>query len=286
MGFCHLHVHSEFSLRDSLIKIDNLIEIIKGHGMDTVAITDHGAVSGILEFYLKCLENGVRPIIGIEAYAVKNITIQDREEKRRHIVLLAKNEKGYRNLVRLASVAGERGFYYVPRIDLRILEKYREGLICLTACCFSSIVYLMGEGGGDVLRIVRLLRNLFGRNLYLEIQPHEMKEQKKHNILMDSIGRRLDLPLVATQDVHFYKKEDKEVHDVLMRIQGREPYTTDTIYLSTKDEMYAEFKSHDYLSRDTIREAISNTGVIADEIENYNIPIEQFFFPSFELRGV
>jgi DNA polymerase-3 subunit alpha len=282
--FIHTHLHTEYSLRDSLIKISGLIEKVKEYGMTSVAITDHGSVSGALEFYLECQENNIKPIIGMEAYVVKDASIRDGDEKRRHVVLLAKNEEGYKNLMRLASEAGKEGFYYVPRADIKMIREFCSGLICLTACSISSVLYITGDGDDDVGRMVRMLYRLFGEDFYLEIQPHDLKEQKKHNILLSSISRKQGVPLIATQDVHFIEKEDKEVHDILMQIQGREPYDCNTLYLATEEEIMKEFKVHDYLSGFMVRDAVENAMSIADKVGDYNIPIGEFSYPSFELE--
>lgn len=277
--FTHLHCHTEFSIRDALTKVSQLVERVKELKMSAVAVTDHGNMACALEFYLECQKNGIVPIIGMEAYIVPDIQIKEKE-KRYHMVLLAQNNEGYKNLIQLASIAGTDGFYYVPRLDLKTISNYRNGLIALTACSISSIVYMSGEKGEK--RMAKLLQRIFGENLYLEVMPHVMKEQREHNLLMFNLSEDLGIPLVVTQDVHYLNKEDKEAHDVLMKIQGREPYNCDTLFLGDSVEIMKIFyEEHKYLSVSEVEKALANTDVIAQSIEEYEIPIGKFIFPSF-----
>lgn len=274
-----LHVHSEYSLRDSMVRVKDLVACVKEKKMEAVAITDHGNLSVTLEFYLEARKENIKPIIGMESYVVPDIQIKEKE-KRYHMVLLAQNDEGYKNLVQLASIAGTEGFYYVPRLDLKTISNYRNGLIALTACSISSIVYMSGEKGEK--RMVRLLQRIFGENLYLEVMPHVIKEQREHNLLMFNLSEDLGISLVVTQDVHYLNEGDKEAHDVLMKIQGREPYNCDTLFLGDSVEIIKIFyEEHKYLSVSEVEKALANTDVIAQSIEEYEIPVGKFIFPPF-----
>lgn len=278
----HLHIHSEYSLRDSIIRIPELVSRVKEMGMDSVALTDHGTISGVWEFYLACLEGGIKPIIGMEAYIVPDVTVKVRGETRFHIVLLAKNRKGYQNLLKLASLAGTEGFYYRPRIDLPMLLHHRTGLIALTGCV-GSLVYMWGYD--KALRMIKYLNRMLPE-LYLEIMPHVWKKQKVHNLMLYEMGMELGIPLVVTQDAHYLDEDARQAHDILMKIQQRDPYEFD-LHLGGYEEIFDTLiTEHGYLSKDVIEGAIVATHDIADSVKPYNIPIEEFEFPKFIMEDV
>jgi DNA polymerase-3 subunit alpha len=226
MKFTHLHVHSHYSLLDGLAKIDELLDRAKELGMDSIALTDHGVMYGSVEFYVKAKERGIKPIIGCEMYVAphgmlsKNATGDDR--KRHHLILLVKNEKGYKNLMKLVSLAHLEGFYYKPRIDCETLRKYSEGLIGLSACAEGEIPANIIMGKIDKAReLAQEYESIFGKgNFFLEVQDHaNFENQKVANIGIFALAKELDIPVVATCDTHYIKKEDAEAQDILLCIQ-------------------------------------------------------------------
>ena len=207
MKFTHLHVHSHYSLLDGLTKIDELIQKAKDDGCDSLAITDHGVMYGAIEFYQKCKKAGIKPIIGVEAYLAPGSRLDKNsrsEERNYHLVLLAKDKIGYRNLIKLTSIAHLEGFYYKPRIDWEVLAKHKDGLIALTACLAGEIPRLVAADKLDKAK-KRILEyaELFGPgNFYLELQSHpNLESQEKVNQALINFSRELGLPLVATNDV-------------------------------------------------------------------------------------
>ncbi len=222
--FSHLHVHSHYSLLDGLPKIDQLLDYVKKLGMDSVAITDHGNIYGAVEFYKKAKERGIKAIIGSELYVAFEKMDQKRpniDSKRYHLVLLVKNETGYKNLVQLITKAHLEGFYYKPRIDEQLLAKHAEGLICLSACLKGKIPQLiLANKIKEAKKTALRYQKYFGKdNFYLEIQDHpNIPEQKKANKGLIVISKKLNIPLVATNDVHYLKSEDAEAQDILMLI--------------------------------------------------------------------
>ena len=222
--FTHLHVHSHYSLLDGLPKIDQLLDCVKELGMDSVALTDHGALYGAVEFYKKAKEKGVKPVIGSEVYIAFERMHQERpniDDKRYHLVLLAKNETGYKNLVKLLTKAHLEGFYYKPRIDHELLVQHAEGLIALSACLQGKIPRQILAGKIEEAEKTALFyKEIFGKdNFYLELQKHKnIPEQEKANQRLIDFSKKLDIPLVATNDCHYLKPEDAEAQDILMLI--------------------------------------------------------------------
>ena len=222
--FTHLHIHSHYSLLDGLPKIDELLDYVQNLGMDSVALTDHGVLYGAVEFYKKAKQRGIKPIIGCEVYVALENRKQKRpniDDKRYHLVLLAKNEQGYKNLVKLVTKAHLEGFYYKPRVDDEILAQYSEGLIAMTACVQGKIPRLIIANKIEEAKNIALkYQKIFGKdNFYLEIQHHpNLPEQKKANETLIDFSKKLDIPLVATNDCHYLRSEDAEAQDVLMLI--------------------------------------------------------------------
>ena len=220
MKFTHLHVHSHYSLLDGLPKIDELLDYAKESGMDSIALTDHGVIYGAVEFYKKAKEKGIKPIIGCEVYMAYEKMTQRRpniDDKRYHLILLAKNEEGYKNLVQLVTEAHLNGFYYKPRIDEEFLTKHSQGLICLSACIQGKIPRLiLSNKIEEAEKLALRFQEIFGKdNFYLEIQHHsDIKEQKTANDGLISISKKHGIPLVATNDIHYLKPEDAEAQDV------------------------------------------------------------------------
>jgi DNA polymerase-3 subunit alpha len=282
--FVHLHVHTQFSLLDGAIRIPKLMERVKELGMDAVAITDHGAMSGVMDFYKAAKAEGIKPIIGCEFYMAAR-TMQEKtpaDKDSCHLVLLAENEKGYKNLCRLATAAQLEGFYYKPRIDRSILEKHHEGLIALSACLHGVIARLITEGrSAEAEREALFYKELFGpERFYLELQDIGMKEQDDLNNALIAMSKRLDIPLVATNDCHYLFAEDAKAHDVLLCVQtgktvndpNRMRFSTNQIYLKSPEEMKASF-AH-------VPQAIKNTRKIADMC-TVNFTFGEHYLPRF-----
>src|SRR5699024_7924830 len=222
-GFVHLHVHSEFSLLDGANRIKDLPVRAKELGMDAMAITDHGVMFGAIDFYKACKANGVKPIIGCEVY-VEPRTWHDKDaeldSKYNNLILLAKNNDGYKNLSKLVSLSFVEGFYYKPRIDKEILEKYHENLICCSACLAGEVNQAILKNDMDEARkVATWFKGVFGKDYYLEIQNNGVKEQVLVNQKLVQLSRELDIPLVATNDAHYLKREDAYNHEVLLCIQ-------------------------------------------------------------------
>ena len=255
-NFTHLHLHTEYSLLDGFTKIDKLMEKLKEFGMDSCAITDHGNMYGVIEFYKKCQANNIKPIIGCEVYICENdYKIKTPQNKRYyHLILLAKNNNGYKNLLKIVSKAYTQGYYYKPRIDFEVLKEYKEDLIGLSACLNGEINQRILEN--DIKKAYSTAEkylNLFGKeNFYLEVQYHGLKEQKKVNEVLLQIHKDLGIELVCTNDVHYVEKNDAFYQDVLSCIQtgslledeNRMKMPVDEFYLKdaqTMEEIFKDF---------------------------------------------
>ena len=219
--FVHLHVHTEYSLLDGATKIKNLVAKVAERGDGAVAITDHGNMYGALKFYGECLANKVKPIIGTEFYICEDMHRQTGKADMGHLILLAKNDEGYHNLLKLNSMAFIDGFYYKPRIDYNLLQQYCGGLICLSACLAGHIPQFILEGRmDDAINLAGKLKNMFAPgDFYLEIQNHNIPEQKIVLNGLVEISKKLNIKLVATNDVHYLEKTDAEMQDILMCVQ-------------------------------------------------------------------
>ena len=281
--FTHLHVHTQYSMLDGAIRIGDLIDKTKEYGMNAVAVTDHGAMYGALEFYTKAKKAGIRPIIGCELYiAETDHLIHDKSAGHNfHLVLLAMNEDGYRNLMKLASVAQTAGFYYKPRIDRKLLASYHEGLIALSACLHGEVPWLISHSGMDAARQKALeLQQLFGDRLYFEVQENGIPEQTKVNVGLQELGHDLGIKLVATNDCHYLNKDEAYAHEVLLCIQtskvisdpGRFKFSTDELYFKPPEVMARQFS--------WCPEALSNTMEVAERCD-LKLKFGENHFPIF-----
>ncbi len=286
--FTHLHTHSHYSLLDGLSKIDDLLAYAKELKMDSVAITDHGVLYGAIEFYKKAKDAQIKPIIGCEVYeAAESMERKDpqKDKLRYHLILLAKNQKGYSNLVKLVTEANLHGFYYKPRVDVELLKKHSEGLICLSACIQGKIAQNIIQGKLDVAREkAKEYESIFGKdNFYLEVQRHpSIPEQEIVNQELIKIGKELNIPLVATNDSHYLRKDDAEAQDTLMLInmgldineKNRPSMLNDDFSFKTTEEMIETFKD--------IPEAISNTQKVANAC-NLELELGKTKLPYYEV---
>ncbi len=288
MKFTHLHVHSHYSLLDGLPKIDDLLDYVKKQGMDSVAITDHGVLYGAVEFAQKAKKRGIKPIIGCEFYVAPDSMYQKRagiDDKRFHMVMLAKNEIGYKNLVKMVTKAHLEGFYYKPRIDEELMKKHSDGIIALSACLQGKIPQLIIKGKMKEAETVALeYQQIFGQdNFYLELQHHpKLKDQLKANDGMIAISRKTGIPLVATNDCHYLRSEDSGAQDVLVLINtGAKADDLDRLTLKECDlsmlppkDMIENFKD--------LPEAIENTLKISDAC-NFEFEFDHITLPHFPL---
>lgn len=286
MNFTHLHVHTEYSLLDGSGKIKEMVHQAKELGMDSLAITDHGVMYGVIDFYKACLAEGIKPIIGCEVYVAPN-SRYDREvgaseERYHHLVLLAENNTGYQNLMKLVSKGFLEGFYYRPRIDYEVLEKYHEGIIALSACLGGEVQnnLLKGfyaEGKNSALK----LQSIFGKdNFFLELQDHGLQEQKTVNQGLLRMSQETGIKLVATNDIHYIYAEDADSHDILLCIQtqkkvneeNRMRYEGGQFFMKSPEEMYSIFPY--------AKEALENTYAISQRC-NVTIAFGEYKLPVY-----
>ncbi len=287
--FVHLHIHSEFSLLDGANRIKDLPVRAKELGMNAMAITDHGSMFGVIDFYKACKANDVKPIIGCEVYVAPR-SRKDKDPnidaKYNHLILLAKDNQGYKNLATLVSMGYTEGFYYKPRIDHEIIEKYHEGIVCLSACLAGEVNQAILANDMEKAKEIALwYKSIFGEDYYLEIQNNGIKEQVLANQKLIQLSRELDIPLVATNDAHYLTREDAYNHEVLLCIQtgkrmtdeDRMKFDTDELYVKSPQEM------NDYFIN--VPDAIENTVKIAEKcnvefefghtiLPNYDVPKE------------
>jgi len=293
--FVHLHNHSDYSLQDAAATIDGLVKAAVEDGMDALALTDHGAMFGISKFYKVCKANGIKPIIGMEAYIVMDGSRFDRGKKNppvaggpkrkryNHLILLAKNETGYKNLMKLSSIGYLEGFYYRPRIDMEVLTQYHEGLICTTACASGPVAAPLIQGDYQKAKDTAIMfRELFGDDFYLEIQDHGLDDEKWVLEGMPKLSKELGIKMIATNDIHYVKQDHSVAHNILLHLGDRTGnvnyrelrYRTDQIYFKTTEEMKDLFGKYEG--------AIENTLEIADKI-NFDFDFSKFYYPKFPI---
>ena len=285
--FVHLHVHTEYSILDGSGKIDKMVRRAKELGMKSLAITDHGVMYGCVDFYKSCKNAGIKPIIGCEIYvAGKSMKIKhkDSENSTYHLVLLVKNKTGYKNLMKIVSAASIDGFYYKPRIDHDYLMSHSEGLIALSACLSGEVQsYLLRKNEDKAKEAALFYKKAFNGDFYLELQDHGQKENRYINEKLSEMSKELEIPLVATNDVHYINKEDSKSHEILLCIQtgktiedkNRMRYPSDDFYLRSQEEMCELFKDYP--------EAIENTVKIADEC-SFDYEFHKSKLPNFPLE--
>lgn len=288
-SFVHLHLHTYYSLLDGAVRIPSLVARVKELGMDSVAITDHGVMYGVVEFYKECIKQGVKPILGCEVYTAsrtrfdKDVRI---DAEQGHLILLAKNNTGYKNLMKLVSAGFIEGFYYKPRIDMELLEEYHEGLICLSACIGGDVPQaLLNDGYNRAKELALRFNGIFGKdNYYLEMQQNGFEEQKLVNQALLKLSKETGIPLVATNDVHYLNKEDARAQEILMCIQTAKTiedenhmqFGTDELYLKSPEIVKEQFHY--------CPEAIENTVKIA-AMCNTSLEFGKLHMPKFDVPG-
>lgn len=286
--FVHLHMHTQYSLLDGAIQIDQVLCEAKKYGMPALAITDHGNMFGAIEFYQKARSQGIKPIIGSEVYIATGSrldrTPSDVSHSSFHLILLAKDLVGYRNLIKLISYAQTEGFYYRPRIDKELLLRYGEGLVALSSCMKGEVSSLISRGRLDEAEGTAIrYEEIMGKgNYFLEIQDNGIEEQKNLNHELIRISKKLSIPLVATNDCHYLKREDSKAHDILLCLQtgktisdaGRLKLQTDQFYFKSPAEMKNSFKE--------VPESITNTRRIADMI-SLELTFGKFHLPQYSV---
>ncbi|NLD50068.1 MAG: DNA polymerase III subunit alpha [Clostridiaceae bacterium] len=285
--FVHLHVHTEYSLLDGANRIRDLIRYVKELGMDSIAITDHGVMYGVVDFYKEAVNNGIKPILGCEIYTSKRSRFDKQagiDSEPGHLLLLAKNNIGYRNLMKIVSLGFTEGFYYKPRVDMEGLERHSEGLIALSACLSGDIPRALLNNNYDRAKELAMrFRNTFGQDsFFLELQINGIEEQNLVNGQLIKLGKELDIPLVATNDAHYLRREDARAHEVLLCIQtgknindeDRMRFSSDDFYIKSPDEMSEMFVN--------IPESISNTVKIAGMC-NVELEFNKLHLPKFNV---
>ncbi|MCD4772844.1 MAG: DNA polymerase III subunit alpha [Bacteroidales bacterium] len=285
--FAHLHVHTQYSILDGAASIPKLISKTKEYGMDAIAITDHGNMYGVLKFVKEAKSEGIKPIIGCEIYVARNSRFDKRNKEDRsgyHLILLAKNLKGYHNLAKLSSLGYNRNhFYYTPRIDKELLREYSEGLIASSACLGGELPSaIMNHGKEKAIEVINEHKDIFGDDYYLEIQNSGQPEQAAVNKVIIELSAETGVKLIATNDVHFVNKEDFEAHRILICLNtGKDiddktsMHYTGEEYFKTPEIMAESFKE--------VPEAIENTKEIVDKIEDYDITTKNVILPHFPI---
>ena len=285
MAFVHLHNHTQYSKLDGACRVDRMAKLAVEMGMEALAITDHGNMFGAIDFYLSCKKAGIKPIIGMEAYIIPGNydDIDSKKQKIHHLVLLAKDHHGYKNLCKLSTISFRDGFYRKPRITKALLRQHHEGLICLTACIKGEIPSLLIAGREeDAYNTLWEYKEIFGDDLYIELQDHGIdKEQTAMPLLID-LAKRTNTEMVVTNDCHYLHKEDKEAHDILLCIQtgkketdeNRMRYSTDQLYFKSEEEMRLLFPE--------LGQAYDNTVKIAEQID-LKLDYDKFLFPKMKL---
>jgi len=289
MAFTHLHLHTEYSLLDGMCRIGEVLQKAKDLGMTSLAITDHGALYGAFKFYIKAKDLGIKPIIGVEVYKAKHSRLDKdsvEDKDRYHLVLLAKDLTGYRNLMKMVSVAHLEGMYYKPRVDFELLEKYHEGIVALSGCLGGEISQLIIEGQqSEAEKVLQKYIKIFKEDFYLELQRHpNLPQQDTVNAELVRLSRKFSVPLVATNDVHYLNESDAYAQEVLLCIQTQRTIFEKNRPLSMLDVPDYYFKTEDQMriAFSDLPEAIENANKIAEKC-NLEIPYGKWVLPKFDI---
>lgn len=290
-SFIHLHLHSEYSLLDSTLKIDDLLKKALAFQMPAVALTDHGSILGAVNFYKKALQSEIKPIIGSELYLAPHSRF-DKPNRREdelnyfHLLVLVKNDQGYRNLCELITASFLEGFYRKPRIDKELLEKYKDGLLVMSSCIQGEVPYHLLHGREDkAAAAARWYQEVFKDNFFLEIQNHGLPEQLRVLPQLLDIARKFSIPLVASNDVHYLTKEDADAREILICLQTGDVISNpDRAMKMESDQMY--FKSSEEMASlfAEIPDCLDNTFEIASRC-NFEFKLKKYFLPSFTVPG-
>ena len=288
--FVHLHVHTQYSLLDGMIRLDELFKKAKEYRMPAIAITDHGNMFGAIDFYQQAFKQGIKPIMGCELYVAPQSRFDKSTssigETSRHLIVLVKNMRGYKNLMKLTTAGYLEGFYYRPRVDKELLKECHEGLIASSACLHGEIADLIVRGNMEGARnTARFYQELFGEdNFYLEIMENGIPEQKIANTGLIEISKELSIPLVATNDCHYLNRDHSEAHNVLLCIQtGKTIEDTDRMHLST-DQFYLRSPEEMHRLFSLTPEALSNTVSVAEKC-NLSLEFGKFYLPNFVISN-
>ena len=291
--FVHLHNHSDFSLLDAAQTVDIMCSRVSDLKMDSIAITEHGNLFSMIPFYKEAKKTGIKPIIGCEIYVAvnkhtdkKNISTKTRKKwGYHHLVLLAQNEQGYKNLMSLSSIGYLEGFYYRPRVDKELLKIYNKGLIATSACLAGEVTSYAAAGDYENAKKAALsYQEIFPNRFYLELQDHEISEEKAAHTILKKLSKELDIPLIATNDCHYCLKEHSDAHDVLFCLgtgkdrsdTNRLQYQPEQFYIKSTDEMYKIFKD--------VPQALENTVAIAEQC-NVDIPLGTYHLPEYPITS-
>jgi len=285
--FVHLHVHSHYSLLDGLAKIEDLVPRAKELGFEALALTDHGSMHGIPEFYKKAKDAGLKPILGIEAYLAPESRFQKRpkiDDRRYHLTLLAKNYEGYKNLLQLNTKAHLEGFYYKPRIDKELLKEYHEGIIALSGCLTGELAKLILENRLDTVEEkLKEYLDIFHEDFYLELPYHpQIPDSAKVKKALIELGKKFNVPVVATYDTHYLNPDDAEAHDIMLAVQtGNKTTDEDRLTLRGADFSLCPIETMEQLYADC-PEALSNSVKIA-ELCDVKLDFGKTLLPHYEV---
>lgn len=284
--FVHLHCHTDSSLLDGLGHIEDYVKKAKIYGMSSIAITDHGTLRGAYKFYHTCVENGIQPIIGNEVYFTDDINVRDREVGYSHLTLLAINDVGFKNLIQLTSLSNIYGFYYVPRVDWNLLSNHSEGIVALTGCLGGIIPKVALKDLDVAIERIKKLKRIFNNNLFAEIQLLELDAQKEANKIVFKLARQFKLPIVVTNDCHYVEKDDRFIHDILLKIQRKNSefhFDTEQIWFKNEDDLY-KTKDQYYanLPNSILCEMIQNTSYLVKDVSYSYFEDTSYKFPKVQ----
>ena len=290
MQYVPLHLHTEYSLLDGAIRIKDLCKFAKENDMPAVALTDHGNMYGAIQMYEEAKSAGIKPLIGCEFYVYDGDIHEKNPQKTHpfHLVLIAKDQTGYKNLVKLVSIAKCEGMYYKPRINHELIEQHHEGLICLSACVQGELAYYIITGEKEkAIETAKFYKGLFGEDYYIELQDHGLEKQKMSNPTLMEIAKQLDIKMVITNDSHYLKKEDADWHDTLLCIQtnalkestNRFSFPNNEFYVKTPEQLRDSFR---WMEAEEFEKCIANTVEIAEKC-HLIIEMGKYHIPYFEL---
>ena len=285
MTYVPLHVHtSRNSIGDSILKLDDYIKKAKELGLKSLSVTGHGSLADMYDFYFKCLDNDIKPIIGCEIYLTPDMENKTKESETYHMILLAKDNIGLKNLINIVSIASLEGFYKKPRVDLNYISQHNEGIICTTACVGGMLPQLILDKKEDeMVAHIEELKNIFGSNLYFEIQPGEFTDQITVNNKLIELSEQYDVPLVVTNDIHYLNADEFRIHDYHVRLGRKFTISDDLLYpdtcyyLMSYDELIDSLGAYD---PNIINQAIENTNIIAEQC-SVEVKVEELNLPEF-----